>query len=184
MKYGVLGIINLSFINFFWCKYVILGLQDLSEVLEFQVFQLVIVTCRIFIVLFYWIFCFISSVYSYLRSMENHRRNLEKLCRICGRKEMTGKGYWNAKDVGDYEDVMMLQYFFIKTKNESRKVFTMKIVFILLLIWLRDTLKKALLLVLTDSSEKLVQCCGQCWFRRHCTHVFQRLLRNMIIILK
>ena len=73
----------------------------MSEVLEFQVLQLANVTCRIFI-LFYWIFCFISSVYSYLRSMENHRRNLEKLCRICGRKVTTGKGYWNAEDFGDY----------------------------------------------------------------------------------
>ena len=37
----------------------------------------------------------------------------------------TGKGYWNAKDVEDYEDVMM-QYFFIKTSEESREVFNMK----------------------------------------------------------
>ena len=35
--------------------------------------------------------------------MENHRRNLEKLCRICRRKLTTRKGYWNAKDDGDYE---------------------------------------------------------------------------------
>ena len=46
----------------------------------------------------------------------------------------TAKGYWNAKDVGDYEGVMMLQYFFIKTTEESREVFDMKVVFILLLI--------------------------------------------------
>ena len=39
--------------------------------------------------------------------MENHRRNLEKLCRICGGKVTTGKGYWNVKDVGYYEDVML-----------------------------------------------------------------------------
>ena len=136
----------------------------------------------LFFILLDFLFYFISLFL--LKAMENHRRNREKLCRICGRKEMTGKGYWNAKDVGDYEDVMMLQYFFTKTKKESRKVCSMKIVFILLLIWLRDTSKKALLLVLTDSSEKLVQCCGQCWFRRHCTHVFLKLLRNMIIILK
>ena len=66
--------------------------------------------------------------------MENHRRNLEKLCRICGRKVTTGKGYWNAKDVGDYKDVMMLQYSFIKTTGESREVFNVKLFFMLLLI--------------------------------------------------
>ena len=43
--------------------------------------------------------------------MENHRRNLEKLFKICGSKVTTVKGYWNAKDVGHYEDVKM-QYFF------------------------------------------------------------------------
>ena len=64
--------------------------------------------------------------------MENLRRNLEKLCRICGRKVTTEKGCWNPKDVGDYEDVM--QYFFIKTTEESREVFNIKIFFVLLLI--------------------------------------------------
>ena len=49
--------------------------------------------------------------------MENHRRYLEKLCRICGRKVTTGKGYWNAKDVGDYQDVM-LQYFSMKRQKK------------------------------------------------------------------
>ena len=57
--------------------------------------------------------------------MENHRRNFEKLCRICGRKVTTRKGYWNAKYIGDYEDVMM-QYFFIKATEESREVFNLK----------------------------------------------------------
>ena len=37
----------------------------------------------------------------------------------------------------------------------------MKTSFVLLLIWLRDTLKKVLLLVLAGRSEKLVQCFGQ-----------------------
>ena len=37
--------------------------------------------------------------------MENHRRNIEKLCRICDRKVTTGKVYWNANDVVDYVDV-------------------------------------------------------------------------------
>ena len=58
--------------------------------------------------------------------MENHRRNFEKLCRICGRKVTTRKGYWNAKDVGDYEDVMIHQHFFIKVTEESREVFNLK----------------------------------------------------------
>ena len=66
--------------------------------------------------------------------MENHRRNLEKLRRICGRKVTTGKGYWNAKYVEDYEDVMMLQCFFIKATGESKEVFNMKLFLILLLI--------------------------------------------------
>ena len=79
--------------------------------------------------------------------MENHRRNLEKLCRICGGKVTTGKGYWNVKDVGYYEDVM-LQYFFIKITEESSKLFNMKIFLVL---------KK----VLADKSEKLVQFLGQ-----------------------
>ena len=132
----------------------------MSEVLEFQVFQLVNITYWDFycFILLDCLFYFIS--YSYLRSIKNHRRNLEKLCRICGRKVTTGKGYWNARDVGDYEDVMS-QYFFIKTTEESREVFNMKTSFVLLLIWLRDTLKKVLLLVLAGRSEKLVQCFGQ-----------------------
>ena len=37
--------------------------------------------------------------------MENHKRNIEKLRRICDRKVTTGKVYWNAKDVVDYVDV-------------------------------------------------------------------------------
>ena len=45
--------------------------------------------------------------------MENHRRNLERLCRICGKKVTFGKGYWNAKAVGDYEDVMLHYFFFV-----------------------------------------------------------------------
>ena len=84
----------------------------MSEVLEFQVFQLVNITCRIFIVLFNWILCFISSVYSYLRSMENYRGNLEQLCKLCGRKVTTRKGYWNAKNC-------WCSVFFIKTTEES-----------------------------------------------------------------
>ena len=41
--------------------------------------------------------------------MENHRRNIEKLCRICDRKVTTGKVYWNANDVVDYVDVDSIQ---------------------------------------------------------------------------
>ena len=33
---------------------------------------------------------------------------------------------WNAKDIGDYEDVM-LQFFFIKRTEEGREIFNMKI---------------------------------------------------------
>ena len=65
--------------------------------------------------------------------MENHRRYLEKLCRICGRKVTTGKGYWNAKDVGDYQDVM-LQYFSMKRQKKVVMYLIRKYFFILLLI--------------------------------------------------
>ena len=70
--------------------------------------------------------------------MENNRRNLEKSFRICGRKVTSGKSYCNPKDNGVYEDVI-LQYFFIKTTEESTEVFNMRIFFVLLLICLRDT---------------------------------------------
>ena len=57
------------------------------------------------------------------------------------------------RSCAEYEDVMM-EYFFIKTTEESREVFNMKKFIVLLLIWLRDTLKKALLFAFPDRSKK------------------------------
>ena len=53
-------------------------------------------------------------------------------------KVTSGKIYCNPKDNGVYEDVI-LQYFFIKTTEESTEVFNMRIFFVLLLICLRHT---------------------------------------------
>ena len=44
--------------------------------------------------------------------MENQKGSWE----VVQRKLTTGKGYWNAEDVGDYENVM-IQYFVIKTRK-------------------------------------------------------------------
>ena len=48
----------------------------------------------------------------------------------------------------------MMQYFFIKATEESGEVFNMKKFCVLLLICLRDALKKALMLVFADRSDK------------------------------
>ena len=57
------------------------------------------------------------------------------------------------RSCAEYEDVM-IEYFFIKTTEESREVFNMKKFIVLLLIWLRDTVKKALLFVFPGRSKK------------------------------
>ena len=52
--------------------------------------------------------------------MECHLKCLGKLCRLCGNKIVTGRGYINAKTVEDYKDLMM-EKFRIKT-DENKKV--------------------------------------------------------------
>ena len=52
--------------------------------------------------------------------MQFHLKCLGKLCRLCGIKVVTGRGYVNAKTVEDYKDLLMGK-FRIKT-DENKEV--------------------------------------------------------------
>ena len=52
--------------------------------------------------------------------MDYHLKCLGKLCRLCGNKIVTGRGYVNAKTVENYKD-LLTEKFRIK-KDENKKV--------------------------------------------------------------
>ena len=52
--------------------------------------------------------------------MDYHLKCLGKLCRLCGNKIVTGRGYVNAKTVENYKD-LLTEKFWIK-KDENKKV--------------------------------------------------------------
>ena len=52
--------------------------------------------------------------------MECHLKCLGKLCRLCGNKIVTRRGYAKAKTVKDYKDLLM-ERFRIKT-DENKEV--------------------------------------------------------------
>ena len=52
--------------------------------------------------------------------MDYHLKCLGKLCRLCGNKIVTGRGYVNAKTVENYKD-LLTEKIRIK-KDENKKV--------------------------------------------------------------
>ena len=50
--------------------------------------------------------------------MEYHLKCLWKLCRLCEKKIVTGRGYVNVKTVEDYKD-LLIEKFKIKTDENN-----------------------------------------------------------------
>ena len=53
--------------------------------------------------------------------MDDHVKNPKKLCRLCAKKVVTGRGYSHAKTAKEYNDVIM-QLFHIQPNNENKEV--------------------------------------------------------------